>query len=224
MARRRKQKPVRLTLYRWAGRFGPFKIKIPCGECALTEDVIEDTLANELGDVEVEFRQYDWLTWWWIPLRRGGWHAPIVMVGKKVISQGDALNRGVLTEAVVRLHASQTKLEGNHVFSKPGCEHCFRSKDYLDEASVDYEEHDVIGEPAALYEMLARVKPLIGDKTPVTMPQIWLDGVYVGGADELAKCLGVDVEANPERGQSSLSKKPARGKWKRRHKKAALST
>ena len=68
-------------------------------------------------------------------------------------------------------------------------------------------------------EMLARVKPIIGDKTPVTMPQIWIDSVYVGGADELALCLGLEVEANPERGQSSLSKKPARGRWKRRHRR-----
>jgi glutaredoxin len=219
MARRNKDKPVRLTLYKWAGRFGPFKIKIPCGECALTEDVIEDTLENELADVEVEFRTRDWLTWWWIPLRRGGWHAPIVLVGKKVVSQGDALNRGVLTEAVVRLHATKSPLRGSHLFSKPGCDHCARSKDYLDEAGVDFDEHDVISEPAALYEMLARVKPLIGDKTPVTMPQIWIDGVYVGGANELAYCLGIEVEPNLERGQSSLSKTPAKSKYKRRHKK-----
>lgn len=211
-------KPVKIILYKWAGRFGPIKIKIPCGECALTEDVIEDTLANELGDIDVVFKTYNWLTVWWRPLIRGGWHAPIVIVGKKVVSQGDALNRGVLTEAVVRLHAAQTLLRGNHVFSKPGCEHCARSKGYLDEAGVDYEEHDVISEPAALYEMLARVKPIIGDKTPVTMPQIWIDGVYVGGADELAMCLGIEVEANFERGQSSLSKRPAKGRWKRRHK------
>lgn len=214
-----RKKPVRLTLYKWAGRFGPFKIKIPCGECALTEDVIEDTLIKELAGIDVEFKTHDWLTWWYIPILRGGWHAPIVMVGKKVVSQGDALNRGVLAEAIIRLHASQTELTGNHIFSKPGCAHCSRSKGYLDDAGVDYIEHDVISEPAALYEMLARVKPEIGEKTPVTLPQIWLDGVYVGGADELAYCLDIDVEANPERGQSSISPTPAKGAKKRRHKK-----
>lgn len=216
----RRQKKVKLTLYKWAGRFGPFKIKVPCGECALTEDVIEDTMAKELGEIRVDFRTYDWLTVWWRPFIRGGWHAPIVMVGKKVIAQGDALNRGVLTEAVIRLHAKQNPLKGTHVFSKPGCEHCARAKGYMSDSGEDYKEHDVIAEPVALYEMLARVKPIIGDKTPVTMPQIWIDGVYVGGADELAECLGLEVEANPERGQSSLSPKPARGRWRRRHKKA----
>jgi len=31
----------------------------------------------------------------------------------------------------------------------------------------------------------AFVKPLIGARTPVTVPQIWLNGNYVGGADDL---------------------------------------
>ena len=30
---------------------------------------------------------------WWKPLRRGGWHAPIVLVDGRLISQGHALNR-----------------------------------------------------------------------------------------------------------------------------------
>ncbi|MEL7487655.1 MAG: hypothetical protein AAGJ87_10635, partial [Pseudomonadota bacterium] len=55
------------------------------------------------------------------------------------------------------------------------------------------------------YEMLARVKPIIGEETPVTTPQIWLDGAYIGGADELGAKLGVDVEPDPRRGQGSLS-------------------
>ena len=33
--------------------------------------------------------------------------------------------------------------------------------------------------------MLGRVKPIVGPKTPVTVPQIWIDGQYVGGAQEL---------------------------------------
>ena len=44
--------------------------------------------------------------------------------------------------------------------------------------------------PGPLYEMLARVKPIIGPKTPVTVPQIWIDGTYVGGADALKEVLG----------------------------------
>jgi glutaredoxin len=36
-----------------------------------------------------------------------------------------------------------------------------------------------------MYEILARVKPIIEPKTPVTVPQIWLDGKYIGGNEML---------------------------------------
>ena len=63
----------------------------------------------------------------------------------------------------------------------------------------------MVKDPRALYEMLARVKPMVGPKTPITVPQIWLDGDYIGGADQLSERLHRSIEANPERGQSSLS-------------------
>ncbi|MBE9531697.1 MAG: glutaredoxin, partial [Proteobacteria bacterium] len=40
-----------------------------------------------------------------------------------------------------------------------------------------------------MYEMLARAKPFIPKKTPITVPQIWLDGKYVGGSNQLEKFL-----------------------------------
>jgi glutaredoxin len=195
---------VCITLYRWAGRFGPLNIKIPCGECALTRDVIEDTLANELADIPVELQLRDWLSHWWQPLLKGGWHAPIVMVEGRVISQGNALNRGVLTEAVITRHAGRSPVSGNHLFGKASCPHCQRAKGYLKRAGIDFRYHDVVKDARALYEMLARVKPLVGPSTPITVPQIWLDGQYIGGADQLSERLHSTVEPNPERGQSSL--------------------
>jgi glutaredoxin len=203
-------RPVRVTLYRWAGQWGPFKVKIPCGECSLTRDVLNDTFANELAGVPVELETLDWLSNWWGPIARGGWHAPIVLVEDRIISQGHALNRGVLTEAVIAAHAGRTAAVGTHLFGKATCPHCVRAKQYLAEAGKDYTYHDVVKEPRALYEMLARVKPLVGPKTPITVPQIWIDGRYVGGADALGRLLNRrDVEPNPERGQNSLTAKPA---------------
>ena len=176
---------VKITFYRFAGSFGPFKVKIPCGECSLTDDIIEDTLATELAGIPVEVETFDWLDVFWRPLKKGGWHAPIVMVDGQRISQGNALNRGVLTQAVVTAFAKKTPLTGNHLFGKENCPHCERAKAHLTENNIPFEYHDVIQSPRALYEMLARVKPEIGEKTPVTVPQIWLDGKYIGGADEL---------------------------------------
>ncbi len=206
--------PVKLTLFKWAGRWGPFRIKIPCGECALTEDVAQDTLENELEGIPVKFEMREWLSEWWVPLRRGGWHAPIVMVENEVISQGDALNRGILAEKIVRLHVDRFDLEGTHLFGKENCPHCKRAKGYFEQAGKPYLYRDVVKNPGALYEMLARVKPIIGDKTPVTVPQIWIDGAYIGGAEELSEILDCPVEPNFERGQCSISP----GKLKRKQK------
>ncbi|NIQ96602.1 MAG: glutaredoxin [Desulfuromonadales bacterium] len=196
---------VQITLYRWAGSWGPFRIKVPCGECSLTKDVIRDTLERELDGIPVNLDIRDWLSEWWRPLRRGGWHAPIVMVEGRVISQGNALNRGVLTQAVIEVHASRSDIQGNHLFGKAGCPHCRRGKKYLDEAGIAFTYHDVVESPRALYEMLARVKPILGPKTPITVPQIWIDGRYIGGADQLSTVVHQHVEPNTDRGQCSMS-------------------
>ena len=197
--------PVKIQLYRWAGKWGPFKVKIPCGECSLTVDVIDDTIATELAGIPVELETLDWLSSWWKPLFKGGWHAPIVIVEGKIVSQGHALNRGLLTEAVIAAHVKRSEVSGNVIFGKETCPHCVRAKSYLDTAKIEYTYFDVVKEPRALYEMLGRVKPIVGPKTPITVPQIWIDGKYVGGADELAKIVNNDVEPNPERGRCSLS-------------------
>ena len=197
--------PVRITLYRWAGSWGPFRIKIPCGECSLTKDVLLDTFAHELNGIPVELDIREWLTYWWQPLKCGGWHAPIVQVEGRVISQGHALNRGVLTQAVIEESVKKHPITGNHLFGKDTCPHCKRAKGHLEHAGINFTYHNVVASPRALYEMLGRVKPLIGAKTPVTVPQIWLDGVYIGGADELETRVHEHVEPNPERGQCSLS-------------------
>lgn len=198
-------KPVEVILYRWAGAWGPFKVNIPCGECSLTIDVIKDTFANELAEIPVELKTHDWLSEWWRALRVGGWHAPIVVVGGRVVSQGHALNRGVLTEAVIAEHVKHSEITGTQLFGKESCPHCTRAKQYLDNAGIEYSYHDVVKEPRSLYEMLGRVKPIVGPKTPITVPQIWFDGKYVGGADQLQSIVNAPVEPNPDRGQSSMS-------------------
>jgi glutaredoxin len=131
------------------------------------------------------------------------------MVGDRIVSQGHALNRGVLTEAIIDAHAKRTSVQGTHVYGKETCPHCKRAKLYMEKAGIPFEYHDVVREPRALYEMLARVKPIVGPKTPITVPQIWIDGHYIGGADELSKSINLPVEPNPDRGQCSLSANPS---------------
>ena len=35
---------ITITVYRWAGHWGPFNVNIACGECALTKGIIETPL------------------------------------------------------------------------------------------------------------------------------------------------------------------------------------
>ncbi|MBE3653563.1 glutaredoxin [Vibrio navarrensis] len=178
-------KPINITLYKWAGSWGPFKVNIPCGECTLTKDILTDTFANELADVPVELEVKDWLSHWWEPLKLGAWHAPILVVEGKVVSQGEALNRGVLVQSVIAEWSKRDTLKGNIVYGKATCPYCVKAKKLLDDAGIKYRYHDVVKESAALYRMIPEVKAIIGEKTPVTVPQIWLEGSYVGGCDQL---------------------------------------
>ncbi|EGR4148751.1 glutaredoxin [Vibrio cholerae] len=189
--------PIKVTLYRWAGHFGPFKVNIPCGECTLTKDILADTFANELAGVPIELEVKDWLSYWWEPLKLGAWHAPIVVVAGKVISQGEALNRGVLVQSIIKEWTKQDTLQGNIVFGKATCPYCVKAKQLLDTAGIDYRYHDVVKESAALYRMIPEVKAIIGEKTPVTVPQIWLNGQYIGGCDALEKWLKNNPHALP---------------------------
>ncbi|HDZ9180086.1 TPA: glutaredoxin [Vibrio cholerae] len=189
--------PIKVTLYRWAGHFGPFKVNIPCGECTLTKDILADTFANELAGVPIELEVKDWLSYWWEPLKLGAWHAPIVVVAGKVISQGEALNRGVLVQSIIKEWTKQDTLQGNIVFGKATCPYCVKAKQLLDTAGIDYRYHDVVKESAALYRMIPEVKAIIGEKKPVTVPQIWLNGQYIGGCDALEKWLQNNPHALP---------------------------
>ncbi|XAW87699.1 glutaredoxin domain-containing protein [Vibrio sp. CDRSL-10 TSBA] len=189
-------KPIKVTLYRWAGLFGPFKVKIPCGECTLSKDILEDSLRNELLDVPVDLEVKDWLSNWWQPLRFGAWHAPIVMVENRVVSQGEALNRGAFIQAVISEWAKRDRLQGNILFGKHNCPYCQKAKKLLDSAGIHYQYHDVVKESAALYRMIPEVKAHIGHKTPVTVPQIWLNGDYIGGCDALEHWLKSHTDSN----------------------------
>lgn len=183
------RKPAELLLYRWAGKWGPFKVKIPCGECALTTDIVEDVLANELKTANVNLTVRDWLSHMVKAWFQGAKHAPVLILNGKVLSQGVAINRGLVAEAVMNEHVQHFPLEGTHIFGKENCGYCRKAKAAADAANLNYAYHDVVKNPGAMYEMLARVKPIVGPKTPITTPQIWIDGNYIGGYEQLVEHL-----------------------------------
>lgn len=65
------------------------------------------------------------------------------------------------------------------VYSTTYCPYCVRAKQLLDAKDVDYTEIDVTGDEAA---RMALVEKSGGRKT---VPQIFINGVSVGGYDDL---------------------------------------
>ncbi len=65
------------------------------------------------------------------------------------------------------------------IYTKFACGFCFRAKLLLESKGAEYEEIDAIGGPKR-DEMLARANG------QTTVPQIFIDGVHVGGSDDLA--------------------------------------
>ncbi len=80
-------KKVEIMLYRWAGTIGPFQITSECVECDFALAQLRSFLdSHPSWPLELEVKP--WLNHAWESLRRGGWHAPVVLVDGRVISQG----------------------------------------------------------------------------------------------------------------------------------------
>jgi glutaredoxin 3 len=66
------------------------------------------------------------------------------------------------------------------IYTKMFCGYCARAKRLLESKGVDYAEYDITMDSGKRDEMRAR-KP-----DAYTVPQIFIDGVAVGGSDDLA--------------------------------------
>lgn len=71
------------------------------------------------------------------------------------------------------------------LYSKPNCPYCVRAKQLLSQKGIVYEERSAVENRDALIEAVTEET----GAAPRTVPQIWLDGLYVGGYTELAAIL-----------------------------------
>lgn len=69
------------------------------------------------------------------------------------------------------------------IYSKPSCPHCVQAKMLLDRNEIPYTEISAVDNRDALIE---RVTAATGS-APRTVPQIFIDGHYIGGHDDLVK-------------------------------------
>ncbi|MEM9336962.1 MAG: glutaredoxin [Patescibacteria group bacterium] len=181
---------INVTQYKWAGSWGPFKIKIPCGECGASEGIIEQVIKTEFAPkgIKVNFEVLPWLDNWWKPLLKGAWHAPIVEVNGKVIGQGKVIDAGRLGAEIRAAITDGYELrpeEPNVIFSKPGCPHCKKAKEIFAEKGIAYIEKDITADPFYANQLFYLTKQFFPHNKPVTVPQIWLEGSYFGEASDV---------------------------------------
>ena len=65
------------------------------------------------------------------------------------------------------------------IYTTPFCPYCMRAKALLKKKGAEFEEIDVMADPAAREAMLARSN---GSRT---VPQIFIGDTHVGGCDDL---------------------------------------
>jgi len=65
------------------------------------------------------------------------------------------------------------------IFTRPGCGYCTAAKSLLSRKGVEFTEFDAGVDPSFRQTMLARANGR------TTFPQIFIDGVHVGGCDDL---------------------------------------
>jgi glutaredoxin 3 len=65
------------------------------------------------------------------------------------------------------------------IYTSPFCGYCYRAKKLLGAKGVDFTEYDTMADSSLRDMMVERA----GGRS--TVPQIFIDGVHVGGSDEL---------------------------------------
>jgi len=181
------KKKVRVIQYKWEGSWGPFRIAVPCGECSANEGITQDVVEVEFAGEPVSFEVRPWLNNWWRVLPLGGFHAPITLVNGKLVSQGAVIDRGLLAYRIRNELVKGYKIPAgaNVVFTKPGCQFCARAKELLAQKGIIFEERNIVQNALFARQLFQLAKRVIPHGMPITTPQIWLDGRYVGGFTEL---------------------------------------
>ncbi len=92
---------VKITVYRWAGEKWFLRIHGECLECDLVVGQVR-RLISANPDWPVELDVKPWLSFVWESLRKGGWHAPVLLVDGKLVCQGTIPTLAELEAAVLR--------------------------------------------------------------------------------------------------------------------------
>ena len=93
---------IQITIYRFTGKLGLFTIpKDWCQECDILIDMVQGVV-RELGIQEkTDVKIRPWFLWaWFVFLRYFSWHAPMLIINGKLISQGTVPERQQVVDAL----------------------------------------------------------------------------------------------------------------------------
>jgi glutaredoxin len=223
-----KEKRVELVLYRYAGKFLFFRIKERCRECDIAYVVLQQLMTERFYEKPVSLRFVPWLDNWWRVIWRGGWHAPILTVNKRIFSQGVVPDIHKLLRRISSLLGDPSVEKVNMpiiektrksetpskviVYHSPACPHCRKLIAYLDANGIDYTPYDVTKSETARQE----IKTLTG---AMAIPVTLADGRVVIGFNPKAigETLGIKAEAQNigEKSTKSVALKIDQGRMKR---------
>lgn len=85
-----KKNKIKIIIYRFTGKQGLFTIpKDWCEECDILISLIKNMVKESKAEDMVKLIIRPWFLWAWLPfLRYLAWHAPILIINKRLISQG----------------------------------------------------------------------------------------------------------------------------------------
>jgi len=200
-----KNKTVRLTLYRYAGKFLFFRIKNRCKECDISYAILQRLMNEQLRGKPVSLRIVPWLDNFWKVIWRGGWHAPILTVNEKVFSQGKVPDIPQLLSKIGKIlndtsliQLGKAKIEKASspeedseitVYFSPACPHCRQLLSYLDTNGIKYLGKDVTKTESARED----VERLTGR---LSIPVVVVKGEIINGFDRnrLKNLLGISAD------------------------------
>ena len=200
-----KKKTVRLTLYRYAGKFLFFRIKKRCKECDISYVILQRLMTEQLLGKPVSLRIVPWLDNFWKIIWRGGWHAPILTVNGKVFSQGRVPEIPKLLSKIGEILSDTSLIQPGEmktdkvtsaykeseitVYFSPACPHCRQLLEYLDSNGIKYSGRDVTISESARQD----VERLTGR---LTIPVVVIKGEIIKGFDRnrLKNLLGISAD------------------------------
>lgn len=92
---------VEVTIYRFTGSQSFFSVpKKWCDECDLLVTIVRKTIKDLGIEDKTQLTIKPWFLWWWQPLfLHLAWHAPILIINRKLVSQGVVPSQGALIKA-----------------------------------------------------------------------------------------------------------------------------